>query len=157
MSSPQVFRMAVCLIPYAASIDFIGMMDVLSLLVQQNIDGLNQSEMFPGKLDPAVRIEPTYFSLSKDPVVVTSGPPVHADKTYDEEGLGQYDILFVPGGECKLPSRSKIDLRLCCVVNQAPCPHLRLPWPSSSRIRRLERSTLCLLVPALSCSQRPDY
>ena len=116
MSSPQVLRAAICLIPYAASLDFIGTMDVLGLLVKQNIDGLNQSGMFPNKFDPAVRIEPTYFSPSKDPVIVSAGPPVHADKTYDEEGLGQYDILLVPGGECRLLSGSGFrDLRFWCL------------------------------------------
>ena len=101
MSSPQILRMAICLVPFATSLDFIGPMDVLGLLVQQNIDGLNQAELLPHKLDPAVRIQPTYFSASKDPVIVSAGPPVHADKTYDEEGLGQYDIILIPGGKCK--------------------------------------------------------
>ena len=93
--------MAICLVPYTSSLDYIGPMDVLGLLVQHNIDGLNQSGMLPHKLDPAARIEPTYFFVSKDPVVVTAGPPVHPDKTYDEESLGQYDIILVPGGECR--------------------------------------------------------
>jgi len=93
--------MAICLVPYSTSLDFIGPMEVLGLLVQKNIDALNQSGILPQKLDPAVRIEPTYFSGSKDPVVVTAGPPVYADKTYDDEGLGQYDIIFVPGGKCR--------------------------------------------------------
>ena len=106
MSSPQIFRMAICLVPFATSLDFIGPMDVLGLLVQQNIDGLNQAELLPQKLDPAVRIQPTYFSASKDPVIVSAGPPVHADRTYDEEGLGQYDIILIPGGKCKSLDRN---------------------------------------------------
>ena len=93
--------MAICLVPFGASLDFIGPMEVLALLVPQNIDGFNQSGLLPHKLDPTTRIEPTYFSASKDPVIVTAGPPVHADKTYDEEGLGQYDILLIPGGKCR--------------------------------------------------------
>ena len=94
--------MAICLVPFTTSLDFIGPMEVLGLLVQQNIDGLNQAGILPQKLDPAVRIEPTYLSVSKDPVIVSAGPPVHADMTYDEEGLGQYDIIFIPGGKCRL-------------------------------------------------------
>jgi len=101
MSSPQILRMAICLVPFTTSLDFIGPMEVLGLLVQQNIDGLNLAGILPQKLDPAARIEPTYFSVSKDPVMASAGPPVHADKTYDEEGLGQYDIIFIPGGECR--------------------------------------------------------
>jgi hypothetical protein len=98
--------MAICLVPFTTSLDFIGPMDVLGLLVQQNIDGLNQAGFLPQKLDPAVRIEPTYFSVSKDPVVVSAGPLVHADKTYDGDGLGQYDIILIPGGEYRLLGRS---------------------------------------------------
>ena len=101
MSSPQILRMAICLVPFSATLDFIGPMEVLDLLIQQNLDGLSQSGLLPHKLDPAARIEPTYFSASKDPVIVTAGPPVHADKTYDEEGLGQYDIILIPGGKCR--------------------------------------------------------
>lgn len=93
--------MAICLVPFATSLDFIGPMDVLGLLVQQNIDSLNNAGFLTHKLDPAVRILPTYFSASKDPVIMSSGPPVHADKVYDEEDLGQYDVILVTGGECR--------------------------------------------------------
>jgi putative intracellular protease/amidase len=105
MSSPQILRMAICLVPFSTSLDFIGPMDVLGLLVQQNIDGLNQAGFLSQKLDPAARIEPTYLAVSRDPVIVSAGPPVHADKTYDEEGHGQYDIIFIPGGKWRLRGR----------------------------------------------------
>lgn len=108
MSSPQILRMAICLVPFSISLDFIGPMEILGLLVQRNLDGLSQTGLLPQdqKLDPAVRIEPTYFSVSKDPVVVSAGPLVHADKTYDGDGLGQYDIILIPGGEYRLLGRS---------------------------------------------------
>jgi hypothetical protein len=100
--------MAICLVPFSISLDFIGPMEILGLLVQRNLDGLSQTGLLPQdqKLDPAVRIEPTYFSVSKDPVIVSTGPPIQADKTYDEEGLGQYDIIHIPGSECRSLSGS---------------------------------------------------
>jgi hypothetical protein len=156
MSSPQILKMAICLVPHAASLDFIGPMDVLGLLVQQNIDPLNEVDILPKKLDPAVRIEPAYFSASKDPVIVTAGPPVHADKTYDEEGLGQYDIILVPGGECRLLGGCVFwDLKLCC-PDQAHSSRLRLLWTSSSENKHLEPSTLCPSVLVLTLLDKPD-
>ena len=148
--------MAICLVPFTTSLDFIGPMEVLGLLVQQNIDGLNQSGILPQKLDPAARIEPTYFSASKDPVVASAGPPIHADKTYDEEGLGQYDIIFIPGGECRALNGSGFrDPKLWCISNQVHSSHLRLLWTSSSRSKRREPSTSCLSVLVLSRWDKP--
>ena len=95
MSEPIPLRVAVCLFPLVASLDFVGPMELLSFLFPEHIKmGLTPP--------PPYSITATYIHVTKEPVVASCGIAIVPAKTY-EEATEQYDILLVPGGQCITP------------------------------------------------------
>ena len=93
MSGPTVLTLGVCIYPDVCTLDFIGPMELFSFLYPQSL----ATRPF-GVVSPYA-IEATYVSVSKDPVVTTTGTVILPSLAY-QDVIEQFDILLVPGCEC---------------------------------------------------------
>jgi len=100
-TTPQTLRLAICLFPSLTVLDFIGPVQILGALEPRNLKV--HATFFPTLPLPSVRIEPTYFSHTREPVVGDAGPALVPQRTYSEvlDNFEQYDLILVPGGMCR--------------------------------------------------------
>jgi len=98
MTTPQptVLKLAVCLSPLVATLDFAGAMEFFGLL---SINLPNELKYIVAKSPYA--LDTTYISLDLEPVqTLAAGPLIIPARSYDDilKTNEQFDILLVPGG-----------------------------------------------------------
>lgn len=92
MPEHTVLRLAVCIYPDVCSLDFVGPMELFSFLFPQALATRPYGVISP------YAIQVSYMSVSRDPVVSTTGTVVLPSISYQEVSE-QFDILLVPGCE----------------------------------------------------------
>ena len=137
--APPVLSLAVCLYDQVASTDFQGSLELFGFITPK----LLESKIFP--MNPAYAIEPSYLSVTLDPVSPGSGPALVPTRTYDSVKPGeQFDIVFVPGGKltCTDVHREPQQRSLSCAqVSEVTRDSHRTPSFSSSRPRLQAQNT----------------